>query len=224
MLSVSERSYGQYCGLAAALDAIGERWSLLIVRDLSLGPRRSIDLQRSLPGIPTNVLYTRLAALQARGIVTRRVAPPPTPATLYELTETGRLLEPALDALDRWGLARLSKSGPTSVVRADYIERALGRFVKRLDAPAFPFTLEARVADRGYAAVWSATLFARERALVAEGASESPDLTLRCDLATLYALAAGALAPRDARERGRVRVDGRATVVRRLFGNTRSKR
>jgi DNA-binding HxlR family transcriptional regulator len=221
---MSDRSYEQFCGLAVALDAIGERWSLLIVRDLTLGARRSVDLQRGLPGIPTNVLYTRLSALQERGIVARRVTPPPTPATLYELTEAGRLLEPALEALDAWGVGRLAKPGARSVVRPESIELAVLRLARRLTLPAHPFEIEVRVNERTYAATWTARIDAPGLVRALEGASASPDVTLRCDVRTLYALAARTLTLRAASDAERVRLDGRATVLRRLLGPARAAR
>ena len=98
-----KRSYKQNCALAQASDLIGERWSLLLVRDLVLGPRRFNDLQTSLKGIGTNLLATRLRDLEAAGIIERRARG--TGGHVYALTESGKALEPALLALVRWGLA-----------------------------------------------------------------------------------------------------------------------
>ncbi len=95
--------YGQACGIARALDVVGERWSLLLVRELTLGPRRYRDLATGLPGIPSNVLAGRLKDLQAAGVVTRRTLPAPTDVTVYELTDAGRALQPALNELLDWG-------------------------------------------------------------------------------------------------------------------------
>src|SRR5215469_12689113 len=98
------RSYGQYCSLAKALDAVGDRWTLLIVRELLLrGACRYTDLQHGLPGVATNLLSERLKELEEHGIVRREAAPPPVATTLYELTDAGRELEPVLKALGRWG-------------------------------------------------------------------------------------------------------------------------
>ena len=98
------RSYEQYCAVAKALDVVGERWTLLILRDLvHLGPRRYTDLLGSLPGIGTNLLAARLRMLEEAGVVRRRRLPPPAATTAYELTDMGRGLEPALIALGRWG-------------------------------------------------------------------------------------------------------------------------
>src|SRR5215472_10066412 len=98
------KRYGQACTIARALDVVGERWSLLLVRELILGPRRYRDLATGLAGIPSNVLAARLKDLQAAGVVTRRTLPAPTDVTVYELTGAGRALQPALNELLDWGL------------------------------------------------------------------------------------------------------------------------
>jgi DNA-binding HxlR family transcriptional regulator len=101
---MSRREYGQKCSVACALDRIGERWSMLIVRELSLGPLRFSDLTRSVGGAPTDVLTKRLRDLEGDGVVERRQLPPPAPAVVYGLTELGRGLERPMIELGRWGL------------------------------------------------------------------------------------------------------------------------
>src|SRR5919202_4903626 len=96
-------SYRQYCAVARGLDLVGERWTLLIVRDLLTGPKRYTDLLAGLPGIGTNLLATRLRELEQHGLVARRVLPPPAGSTVYELTDVGQTLEPVVLALGRWG-------------------------------------------------------------------------------------------------------------------------
>jgi DNA-binding HxlR family transcriptional regulator len=98
-----KRSYQQFCGVARALDVVGERWTLLIVRDLLLGPRRYSDLLRSLAGITTNLLAKRLAELEQGGTLEKRVLPPPSGSVVYALTETGMALEPVVMELGRFG-------------------------------------------------------------------------------------------------------------------------
>src|SRR3954451_21819390 len=99
------RSYGQYCAVARALDAIGDRWTLLIVRELLLrGPSRYTDLRNGLPGIATNLLADRLQELERVGVIAREEAPPPFAATLFSLTSRGRDLAAVLRELGRWGL------------------------------------------------------------------------------------------------------------------------
>src|SRR5271155_445348 len=98
------RSYGQYCSVAKALDVVGERWTLLIVRELLLrGDLRYTDLRQGLPGIATNLLADRLRELERLGVVEREEAPPPIAATVYRLTSHGQRLGPVLLELGRWG-------------------------------------------------------------------------------------------------------------------------
>src|SRR6266540_2044275 len=97
------RNYKQFCGLARALDRVGERWTLLIVRNLLLGPKRYSDLLEELPGITTNLLAARLREMVSTGLVEKRKAAAPVRATVYELGATGRALEPAIMELARWG-------------------------------------------------------------------------------------------------------------------------
>jgi DNA-binding HxlR family transcriptional regulator len=101
---MSRREYGQACSLAAALDRVGERWSLLVVRELSLGPLRFSELARAVGGAPTDVLTKRLRDLEADGVVARRELEAPSAATVYELTELGRGLERPMIELARWGM------------------------------------------------------------------------------------------------------------------------
>lgn len=98
------RTYADRCGIARALDVVGERWALLVVRELFLGPQRFTDLRHALPGASSNLIADRLRELQDRGVVTRRTLPPPSAARVYELTEWGHGLEPVVLALGAWGL------------------------------------------------------------------------------------------------------------------------
>jgi DNA-binding HxlR family transcriptional regulator len=120
---VASRSYGQYCGVTTAVELVGERWAMLIVRDLLVGPRRYTDLKQGLPRIPTNILSTRLKELQEGGVV-RRV-PLANCGLVYELTEYGRALEPIVLALGRWGFQRMGEPGLDDVVTPDSLTMAL---------------------------------------------------------------------------------------------------
>ena len=122
---MASRSYGQYCGLARALELVGERWALLIIRDLLVGPRRFTDLRKGLPRIPTNVLSDRLKELEQDGIVRRRVLPRPASATVYELTPYGAQLEAAVVQLGLWGAQALGEVRPEEIVTPDSITMAL---------------------------------------------------------------------------------------------------
>ena len=143
---MAARSYGQYCGVTTAVELIGERWALLIVRDLLVGPRRYTDLKLGLPKIPTNILSTRLKELQEGGVV-RRV-PLMNCGLVYELTPYGRELEPIVLALGRWGFAQMGDPGPDDIVTADSLTMAL-RTAFREDAAASlpPADYEVHVAD-----------------------------------------------------------------------------
>jgi DNA-binding HxlR family transcriptional regulator len=100
---MTTRSYNQYCGLSYALDVVGERWTVLIVREMMAGPRRFKDLMDGLPGISTNLLTERLKSLEQQGILNRRLLPPPAGSTVYALTPLGLSLEKSLLELGRWG-------------------------------------------------------------------------------------------------------------------------
>jgi DNA-binding HxlR family transcriptional regulator len=126
---VRERTYRQYCGVARALDLVGERWGLLVVRELVLGPRRFTDLLRGLPGVSTNVLSTRLRQLERAGVVGRRLLPPPAASMVYELTAYGRELEPILFALGRWGAGSLGPREEDYTLRSHWLAVALKAFV-----------------------------------------------------------------------------------------------
>jgi len=130
---VAARSYGQYCGITTAVELIGERWAMLIIRDLMVGARRYTDLQRGLPKIPSNILSTRLKELQEAGVVRR--APLYRTGLVYELTAYGRQLEPILLALGRWGFPKMGEPGPDDLVTADSLTMAL-RTAFRPDAAA----------------------------------------------------------------------------------------
>jgi len=106
---MSGKSYDHYCALAKALDLVGERWTLLVVRELIEGPKRYTDLQEGIPGIATDMLAARLKTLEEAELVERRVLPPPAASTVYELTPLGHGLEPTIRELGRWGLHLLGK-------------------------------------------------------------------------------------------------------------------
>jgi DNA-binding HxlR family transcriptional regulator len=132
------RSYGQYCSVARGLDVVGDRWTLLIVRELLLqGPCRFTDLKNGLPGIATNLLSARLKELEDAGLVSREDAPPPVATALYTLTEDGRALEPALRALGRWGLRYMTAERLSDSFQAQWLAYAPAWFTTDAD-PAGP--------------------------------------------------------------------------------------
>ncbi|PCC67300.1 transcriptional regulator, HxlR family [Nannocystis exedens] len=199
---MATRSYGSYCGVARALELVGERWALLIVRDLLVGPRRFTDLQRGLPRIPTNVLSTRLKELEQADVVRRRLLPRPGGAIVYELTDRGRALEPAVLALGRWGAPLLGEPGADEIVTADSLVMAIRTTFHPEAARGLHLGYELRVGDLVvHARIDDGALAA------AAGPLAGADLVLETERA-LRALMAGALAPADAIAGGAIRIHG----------------
>jgi DNA-binding HxlR family transcriptional regulator len=142
------RSYSEYCAIAKSLDVIGDRWTLLIVRELVLrGGCRYTDLRNGLPGIASNLLSERLRELERAGVITREDAPPPIATTLFRLTPRGEELEPVLDELFRWGLPLMSEQKPDDAVRSHWIAGALETLADRRP-DASPVTLELQTGDQ----------------------------------------------------------------------------
>lgn len=131
------RSYSQYCPIAHALDVVGERWSLLVVRELQHGPLRYTDLLTRLEGCSTNVLATRLRELEQAGVVRRAKLPPPAASTVYTLTAEGEGLRPVLAALARWGARTIGPPPDDTVLQPGWLVRALRTAVAPL-VPAGP--------------------------------------------------------------------------------------
>ena len=189
-MSVTSRSYDQFCGVARALDLVGERWALLVVRDLVLGPKRFTDLRRGLPGIGTNVLAARLKELERGGVVTRRMLPPPAASTVYELTEYGRALEGPLLALGRWGVLSMGPRQPEQTLRSEWLGVALKAFFRPEAAADLRADIELRFDD--------GTFLARvdHGSLAVEHVSPNgADLVLETEVETLIAYLAGADVP-----------------------------
>lgn len=142
---MAARNYGQYCGVTTALELVGERWALLIVRDLLVGPRRYTDLKQGLPRIPTNILSTRLKELQDAGVVRRL---PMAHGLAYDLTDYGRGLEDVVLALGRWGFASMGDPAEGDVVTSDSLTMTLRTAFRADVAGSFPATAyEIHLAD-----------------------------------------------------------------------------
>jgi DNA-binding HxlR family transcriptional regulator len=144
---VTTRTYGQYCGVARALEMVGERWALLIIRDLLVGPKRYTDLRSGLPKIPTNVLATRLKELEQAGVVVRRVQPRPSGAVVYELTPYGAELEELVLGLGRWGARSLGELRPGEIATADSLIMALRSTFQPSEAAGLKVGYELRFGD-----------------------------------------------------------------------------
>jgi DNA-binding HxlR family transcriptional regulator len=142
-----KRAYGQFCGLARALEIVGERWALLIVRDLLVSPKRYTDLRRGLPGIPTNILSSRLKELEAHRVLQRRVLPRPDGSIVYELTEYGSDLQEAVLGLGRWGARSLGDARPGEVVTADSLTMAIRTTFHREAAKGLTIGYELHVGE-----------------------------------------------------------------------------
>jgi DNA-binding HxlR family transcriptional regulator len=143
------RSYGQYCSVAKALDVIGDRWTMLVIRELLLqGPCRYTDLKNGLPGIASNLLADRLRELEAAGLIRREEAPPPVATTLFHLTESGNELRPVLDALGTWGLRYMAEPADDDEFRSHWLTFPIGQFLNDREPDGPPLSIELRPGGR----------------------------------------------------------------------------
>ncbi|MET9084358.1 winged helix-turn-helix transcriptional regulator [Streptomyces sp. NPDC004237] len=201
------RSYDQYCSAARALDVVGDRWALLIVRELLAGPRRYTDLHADLPGVSTDVLASRLKDLERDGITARRRLPPPGAVYVYELTARGRELLPVLQALGKWGEAELGDRRPTDAVRAHWFALPL---LRALDGEGL---VEVRLGEGDF----HLHVGVEDGPVYGDGpAPREPDARLALDARTGTALARGELRLLDAVRDGRVTVTGDGTLAKAL--------
>ncbi len=198
-MSEHSRSYHQYCPIAHALDLVGDRWALLIVRDLFLGPKRYTDLREALPGTGSNILTARLKALEGASIIRRRTLPPPAASTVYELTPHGQGLEGVLTALGQWGARSLGARELDQVVSPESVMLA-GRALVAALAPALGTArVGVRVADGdGVGETFDVRVEGSAVVAVTRELVPDPDLALRTDVETLYAVAAGRLSLSEA--------------------------
>jgi DNA-binding HxlR family transcriptional regulator len=207
---MERRSYGDPCGVARALDAIGERWALLVVRELLLGPKRFSALHRGLGGVSQNVLAQRLRELEAAGVVRRRRLGPPAGSWAYELTERGAELEPVLVAVGRWGRnepmtadAELSVDALVLALKTTFDPAAAGDLEATLDLQVDDDRLEVAVAGG--------------RLSITRASAKDPDATLRTDVPTVRKLAFRKRRLDDAAAAGDVAIDGDRATVQRLL-------
>jgi DNA-binding HxlR family transcriptional regulator len=143
------RSYDEYCAIAKSLDVVGDRWTLLIVRELALtGACRYTDLRNGLPGIATNLLADRLRELERAGVIEREDAPPPIATTLFRLTPRGEQLRPVLEDLTRWGVLLMAEQDPNDAVRSHWLAWALELMLSDRQPDGAPFTIELQTGDR----------------------------------------------------------------------------
>ncbi len=206
------RSYSQYCAVAKALDVLGDRWTLLIVRELLLsGPRRYTDLRNGLPGIATNLLADRLRELEEAGIVAREQAPPPVAATLFRLTPRGEAIRPVIDALFVWGIPYMVDGpAPQDVFRGSWLGGVAERFLADVDPDGPRITVELRTQEE------TVVLEVVAGAVHARAGDGTPaDVAISGDPHEMLGVLSGLLEPGEARRRG-LRIEGDVTALDRL--------
>ncbi|MBV7248980.1 transcriptional regulator [Streptomyces sp. MW-W600-10] len=215
------RSYDQFDATARALDSVGDRWTLLIVRELLGGPRRYTDLHADLPGVSTDVLASRLKDMEQSGLALRRKLPPPSAASVYELTERGHGLRPVLAALAAWGAPALAERRPTDAVRAHWFALPLlgaltgltqeGVLEVRLDEGEFHLHVGGGAGSvlpgaEAYGPVYG------------YGPADRPDARIALDAGVCLELAQGGAGLAEAVKDGRVEVSGESPLAAELRG------
>ena len=204
------RTYGDPCGIARALDLVGERWALLVVRELLLGPKRFTDLRAGLPGASPNVLSQRLRELEQTGVVRRRKLPPPASIWVYELTDWGLALDPVVLALGRWGSR--SPSIAAAELSVDALILALKTTFDPDAAGGLRATYELRLGEERFRAE-----VADGRLDLARGSADQPDATIETDRATLRSLVFGNRDLAEALRSGNLTLEGDRQAVTRFL-------
>lgn len=205
------RSYDQSCPAARALDVVGGRWSLLIVRELLLGPRRYTDLVTGLPGIGPNVLAERLRALRKAGILSQVKLPPPASSAVYELTELGTAMRPVLDELTRWGMRLPTSPRPGDTFRLSWVLGCLRASFRPEEASGVRETYEFRVdGDTFHLRVDDGVLD------IQNGSATDPVCAITTDLGSFLAIGARLVDIEDAVARGLARLEGELPAAARV--------
>ena len=205
------RTYDDGCAAAHALDLVGERWALLVVRELLLGPKRFTDLRAGLPGVSPNVLAQRLRELESAGVVRRRKLPPPAASRVYELTEWGEELEPVIVRLGRWG-ARSPSRPCDATLGVDSLVLSFRTMFDPRAADGLKARYELRLGeDRFYAVVDDAWFD------IARGGADRPDATIETDSGTLAALVYEGRQLDEALRSGDIKMEGDESAVERFL-------
>lgn len=205
------RSYGEYCSIAKALDVVGDRWTLLIIRELMIrGGCRYTDLRDGLPGIATNLLSDRLRELESAGLITREEAPPPIATTLFHLTATGAELEPVLDAFFRWGLRYMAEPPGNDAFRPHWFAFSVWSLHDK-DPDGPPVSIELHAASSP--AVVEA---AGGKVSMRVGAVPAPDLVLSGEPRLILGMFNGILTAAEAADLG-LEFRGDAAVLDRIL-------
>ena len=200
---MSER-YPQSCALARAAEVLGERWTLLIVRELLLGPKRFTDLKERLGSVSTSVLTERLTRLEGADVVRRSVLAPPAASTVYELTASGRALEPAVFALIRWGAQYLLPLRPEERMEPDWLRLVFAAYARRTPSPGCTFEIHIR---SGGAEAVIHVAGGPNGTTVSEAGAPS-DVQLEVGAEDLLGLMGGRIRPLDALREGRLKAEG----------------
>jgi len=205
------RTYDDGCAAAHALDLVGERWALLVVRELLLGPKRFTDLKSGLPHASPNVLAQRLRDLEAAGVVRRGKLPPPAASKIYELTEWGRDLEPVIIALGRWGVRSPTKP-PDAELGVDSLILSFRTMFDPDRAEGLDASYELRLGEDRFRAE-----VAEGRLEIERGNAEQPDATVEADAGTLAGLVYDDLELDDALSSEDLRIRGDRAMVERFL-------
>ena len=205
------KRYDQFCPIAHALSLVGERWALLVVRELLEGPKRYTDLVHGLHGIGTNILAARLRDLEEAGVVQKRKLPPPAASTVYELTDYGAQLNETIYALARWGARTLGPPKPGDELDSDWGLNAIPALFDPQAAEGLDETWVLQIGENAF------TARIADGCVQAElGAAEDADAVITTDMETFYWLVAGEVDPTEAVDSGRVTIEGDPTVLDRV--------
>lgn len=204
--------YAQFCPVARAVELLGERWTLLIGRELLIGPQRFSDLLRRLPGLSSSVLSNRLASLEERGLVARRELPPPAPASVYEFTEAGRALKPLLYELARFGLRFMDAPQPGDHSEPDWLRLGLDVFRRRGATPSRVFSLCVPDGEREL----RVHVAGGPGGTVVSDSGAAADATVFASAVVMLGIVSGGLAPEAAASTGAIRVEGDASALSEL--------
>jgi DNA-binding HxlR family transcriptional regulator len=218
MEKMTHRTYNQYCPLAHALDLVGERWTLLIVRNLFVGPKRFSDLARGLPSIGTNILAARLKALEENGLIQSRFLPPPAASSVYELTPYGRSLEDVMIALTQWGAQSLGTPKPGQVFSTDSIAVVLYMLFTPAAASNLSGIFEIKIEGEPF----NANFWVKVHdgfITVEQEAQGTPNLTLRANLITIGSLATCRVSYKEALAKDLLRFEGSEAEIARFLAH-----
>jgi DNA-binding HxlR family transcriptional regulator len=212
---MSNKTYNQYCAIAHALDSVGERWTLIIVRNLLIGPKRFSDLLKGLPGISTNILTERLKLLEEKGVITTRFLPPPAASTVYQLTESGYALADVLAALARWGSQTLGLPQAEQYVGTEGIAFMVLGVFRRSHYPSLKMNCRLHVQDSHFDQSFNLRLSSSGVEFGSD--SDQPDVQIQLDLAALSPLSSGRTQLQTLLDADAVRIEGDAAQIRELI-------